>query len=363
MSTSCIITGGLGFIGQALCRYLLERPHLNDATGEERALKEIILFDTVEPSDRDREAFSQVSPAVSFRSGDISKPEVCEELVSSAEGDFLSVFHLAGIMSGQGEKDFDLCLRVNMDGTRHMLEATRRRAQAGLPTFVFASTAAAYGETGDCPVTDTTKLVPLNTYGMTKVCSELLVNDYTRKGFLNGKSARLPTVVVRPGLPNAATTSCYSGVVREPLHGVDVQLPVARNLPHAVTNTRALLKNIVVVHDAKWPEGLIDRAVTLPSVSTTLGDLAEALHAVVPKDEHVKLGKITDKPDPFLNGVVGNMACRSMKHDRAISLGCVEVPSIEDMVREFIEDYGDKITVTRERCLNGEPASKRVRTS
>ena len=144
-------------------------------------------------------------------------------------------------------------------------------------------------------------------------------------------------MIVRPGKPNAATTSCFSGVIREPLHGVDCVLPVDRSLPHTVTSARAIITNLVLLHDAVWPEGLVGRAVTLPSIPCTLGDLVKSMHRVIAPEDHVKLGKVIDNADPFLNKVVSGMACKYMDHSRALRLGLVEVPDTDTMVREFLE--------------------------
>jgi len=348
-----VITGGQGFLGQELCRYLLKQDGLKDGNDNQTAIKSIKLFDLIPP--KDPATGVNAETRVKCVSGDITKPQVCKALLQGSGP--LAVFHLAGVMSGQAEKDFDVGLSVNLDGTRNMLEGCRHRG--GRPKFVFASSMAVFGEAyggAEEPLTDTSKIVPKNTYGMTKACGELFVNDYTRKGFVNGRSARLPTVVVRPGLPNAATTSCYSGVVREPLHGVNVVLPVARNLPHSVTGTRTLIKNLVTLSNVAWPTGLTDRSATLPSRPATLQDLIDALLAVVPSEEHAKLGVIEDKEDPFLNGVVSSMNS-NMRHDRALQLGMAEVPELSTIVREFIEDFGENVVISV-----GKPAVKRART-
>jgi len=287
-------------------------------------------------------------PRVRIETGSIEDPATLARLVDTPG---MTVFHLAGIMSGQGEKDFDLCMRVNLDGCRNVLEACRARQaeDSRLVRVVFASSCATFGETTDLPVKDHTKQVPLNTYGVTKTVGELLVNDYTRKGFVDGCSARLPTVIVRPGAPNAASTSCFSGVAREPLKGVDVALPVGRHLPHAVTSTRAIIANLKALHDADMGavgQAPIDRAVSLPSISVTLQVIIDALHRVVPENQRSKLGKITDAVDPFLSGVVESMAMKSVNSSKALALGLQEVPDVDTIIREYIEDFSSDCVVS-----------------
>ncbi|CAE7258370.1 denD, partial [Symbiodinium pilosum] len=169
-----------------------------------------------------------------------------------------------------------------------------------------------------------------------------------RKGFVDGRTARLPTVIVRPGRPNAATTSCFSGVIREPLQGEDAILPVARTLPHSVTSTRALIYNLVTLHNAAWPPTLADRSANLPSRPCTLQQLVDALYEVVPEEEHSKLGKIIDKEDKFLSRVVGSMGS-NLSYERARELKMVPVPELKTVIEEFLEDFGEKSVVSRKR--------------
>jgi len=345
-----LIVGGAGFLGQELCKSLTQPDSagLKRRGGKVEAVEQIVLFDVPGSFDALKDAPCLQDARVSVETGRIEDPATLARLVDTPG---MSVFHLAGIMSGQGEKDFDLCLKVNMDGCRHVLEACRAKQAQGsrLVRLVFASSCAIFGETTDLPVKDDTKQVPLNTYGMTKAVGEMMVNDYTRKGFVDGCSARLPTVIVRPGAPNAASTSCYSGVAREPLKGVDVALPVGRHLPHAVTSTRAIIANLRALHDADMGavgQAPIDRAVSLPSTPVTLQTIIDALYRVVPESQRSKLGKITDAVDPFLNGVVGSMAMKSVDSSRALALGLQEVPDVDTIIREYVEDFSSACVVS-----------------
>src|SRR5262245_51108804 len=201
-----VITGGTGFVGLRLARRLLELGSLTGPSAGAEELDELLILDTTAPDPR-----PVGLDGASFAPGDVSDPSFVASHVEPGS----SVFHLASVLSGGGELDFDLALRVNLDGGRAVLEACRA---AGGCRLVFSSTYATYGG-AELPevVSDLTKLVPETTYGTTKAMVELLVNDYSRKGFLDGRSARLPTVIVRPGAPNAAASSWVSGVFREPL--------------------------------------------------------------------------------------------------------------------------------------------------
>eukprot|EP00929_Paragymnodinium_shiwhaense_P091992 TRINITY_DN51872_c0_g1_i3.p1 TRINITY_DN51872_c0_g1~~TRINITY_DN51872_c0_g1_i3.p1 ORF type:complete len:622 (-),score=160.08 TRINITY_DN51872_c0_g1_i3:207-2072(-) len=352
-----LITGGAGFLGQELCKLLLRNDHPGlQRTFEGKSIVErvekIVLFDIPGAFDAFKDAAHCKDPRVECATGSIDDDATMRRLIDTPG---MSVFHLAGIMSGQAEKDFDMGMRVNLEGTRVVLEAARVHSQAGgrLVRVVFASSMAIFGETLDCPVSDVTKPVSMNTYGMTKAVGEMFVNDYTRKRFVDGCSARLPTVIIRPGKPNAATTGAFSGVVREPLKGIDVVLPLERTLPHACTSTRMLVANLQRLHDADLGapgSGLVDRGVMLPSISVTIQMLIDALYRVVPKDWQSKLGKISDKIDPFLNGVVSKMAVKELTHHTAAKHGLLEVPDVDTIVREYIEDHA-------EDCLAGLPAA------
>src|SRR5436309_4430901 len=222
-----VVTGGLGFIGLALARRLLAR---EDVDG-------LVLFDA--PGAPDPPA--EVAGRAEIVRGDIRDRDLVAGLVAGGE---VAVFHLASVVSAQGEQDFDLAVTVNLDGGRNVLEACRRLGNR--PRVVFSSTLAAFGGSAmPETVTDTTKLTPQTTYGTTKAICELLVNDYTRKGFVDGRTARLPTVIVRAGAPNPAASAFASAVFREPLAGRDYVLPVGPETRMPVTGARTVVECLV----------------------------------------------------------------------------------------------------------------------
>ena len=204
-----VITGGTGFIGQRLARHILQRGSLTGPTGAPSAVDELVLFDHASPKD----LAVELGGRVRVSTGDISRRADVDDVI---DRDDIAVFHLASVLSGGGEQDFDQAMSVNLEGSRNVLDALR--ARTGRPRLVFASSLAAFGGAAmPDRVGDTTKQSPQTTYGTTKAICELLVNDYSRKGFLDGRSARLPTVIIRPGAPNSAASKlCQRGISRAP---------------------------------------------------------------------------------------------------------------------------------------------------
>ena len=324
-----VITGATGFIGGRLACALLDRGALTGTTGEEEPIDELLLFDSVDVPGlvREKEGDTVVRRVV----GDISD---CETVKGLIDRDDISVFHLASVVSGGGEQDFDLAMRVNLDGGRYVLEALR--AQDGLQRIVFASSIAVFGGAGmPSRVGDDVKQLPQTTYGITKAMLELLINDYTRKGFLDGRSARLPTVIIRPGKPNLAASSFVSGVFREPLNGVDFELPVPLNTVMPVLGYRAIVENLIKLHEVNAERLGDDRAVGLPSHTVTVQQMIDALNSVTSSR---LLGRISVKPDPFIVGI-----CRTWPRDcesvRAGMLGLRKEKNMEEIVRYYIDDY------------------------
>jgi nucleoside-diphosphate-sugar epimerase len=317
-----VVTGGLGFIGRALARRLLER---GDLAG--RDVSEVVLFDR--PGGEEVEGARTVL-------GDICDPGQVAALV---DAETVCVFHLASVLSGEGERDFDLALRVNLGGGRNVLEACR--AQGSRPRLVFSSTLAAFGGDG-MPETvgDTTKQTPQTTYGTTKAACELLVNDYTRKGFLDGRTARLPTVIVRPGAPNQAASSFASAVFREPITGRDYALPVGLDTRLPVIGERTVAEGLLRLAEVDGASLGHDRAVGLPGISVTVGEMVESLRRVA---GNRALGAVTLARDPEIEAIVATWP-RWVSSERALSLGLPQDEGLDSIVRAYIEDHAAQAT-------------------
>jgi D-erythronate 2-dehydrogenase len=323
-----VITGGCGFLGQQLAKSLLRRGSLTGPSGGQAEIDSLILFDAVVPPSSPELDDKRVEVVL----GDITNRET---VFSLCDRDDLSVFHLASVMSGGGEEDFDRALGVNVHGSRHVLEALR--ARSSLPRLVFTSSVAVFGgEFAKETVGDSTKQAPQTTYGATKAIVELLVNDYTRKGFLDGRAARLPTVVVRPGAPNAAASSFISSVVREPFHGVDVVVPVPLSTTMAVIGYRTAVACLVALHEIDGAKLGPDRAVELPSLPVTAEQLVASLGRVA---GNRRLGRVTVEPDPAITRIVDAWAAYTTA-GKAAALGLPHDPDADSIVRAFVEDFG-----------------------
>ena len=312
-----LITGGAGFIGSKLARALLARGTLAG-----RPIERIRLVDVVRAP-----AFED--PRVETIVGDVTRPGA---VFSWFAGGFDAVFHLAAVVSGQAETDFELGYAVNLDGTRHLLEAARHLCRR--PIFVFASSCAVYGGDVPEPITDTTHLTPQSSYGNQKAMGERLVADYHRKGFVVGTSLRLPTIVVRPGRPNLATTTFLSSIVREPLNGETANCPVPVDTKMYCLSPRAVVQ--AFVHAAELEEGALgkDRSLLLPGIAFTVAEEIAALERIAGKGV---TARITYDPDALIRRVVLSIPW-NFAPERALRLGFPVDPDIESIIRQHIED-------------------------
>lgn len=260
-----IITGGAGFLGARLARRLLERGALQSADGRAGSIDRIVLVDVTTPPALD-------DPRVSAVTGDLSDPALAGRLV---DADTTSVFHLAAIVSGMAEADFDLGMRINVDATRNLLEACR--ASGRCPRVVFTSSVAVFGGTLPERISETTALNPQTSYGVEKAIGELLLADYTRKGFVDGRALRLPTISVRPGRPNAAASSFASGIIREPLNGEEAICPVGPDARMWLASPDTAIETLIAAHEL--PSAALGncRWINAPGISVTVGDMVAAL--------------------------------------------------------------------------------------
>ncbi|MBE9555688.1 MAG: NAD-dependent epimerase/dehydratase family protein [Proteobacteria bacterium] len=324
-----VITGGTGFLGLNLARAIIKRGTMAGPSGRQEEVDGILLFDQVIP-DRLPDGLDS---RVTMQAGDISDRDTVFALV---DRDDISVFHLASVVSGGGEKDFDLAMRVNLDGGRHVFEAAR--ARNGLPRVVFASSVAVFGGSAMPKVVgDTTKQTPQTTYGLTKAIGELMVNDYTRKGFFDGRTVRLPTIFIRPGKPNAAASSFASGVFREPLNGEECVLPVRTDVQMALLGYRNAVAGFVGLHEAEGAAIGDDRAVVLPSGTYTVEEMIEGVKRVAAAND-ITLGPITVRPDPAIEAIVAGWATHS-EAPRAEALGLPNDESLDRVIQDYIDDF------------------------
>lgn len=326
-----VITGGGGFLGSQLARQLLKRGELTAASGQIERIDEIVLFDT-HFSDLVSTSFKE-HPRVHQVCGDIADRDQVFPLI---DRDDLSVFHLASMVSGECEERFEDALRINLDGQIHLLEACRARQST--PRFVFSSGIAAFGgEVMPDKVTDETKRTPLTTYGMTKVMGELLINDYTRKGFIDGRSARLPTIIIRPGKANAAASSFASSVLREPLAGKTYELPVDRSQLIPVLGYRDVIKSFIALHEAAADSLGNDRAFGLPSIQLSVSEMIETLEEAA-SSRNIPLGAIIDKPDPVIRRIVATWPLAT-DGSRALKIGVPAPSSLVQIIDAYIDDF------------------------
>jgi nucleoside-diphosphate-sugar epimerase len=324
-----VITGGTGFVGLNIARALVRRNTLTGPSGEQESIDEMVLFDAAAPEERP----SGLDDRVTIESGDISDRETVFGLI---DRDDIAVFHLASILSGGGERDFDLAMQVNLTGGLNVLEALRERE--GAPRMVFASTQAVFGGPAmPAEVRDETKQTPQTTYGVTKAILELLINDYTRKGFIDGRGARLPTIIIRPGRPNSAASSFCSGVFREPLDGAECVLPVGLDVRMPLLGYRNCVRSFIALHEADGAAIGPDRIMNLPSASYSVAEMVEAVKRAAER-HGIGLGPITVSPDPVVQKIVDGWA-KDAGSDRARALGLPFDESLDHVVEDYIEDF------------------------
>jgi nucleoside-diphosphate-sugar epimerase len=320
-----LITGAAGMIGRKLVARLAKDGKLHGQT-----IARLTLTDVVTP-----ETPRDFAGAVEASTSDLSAPGAAAKAVAARPD---VIFHLAGVVSGEAEVDFEKGYRVNLDGTRALFEAIRLAEFK--PKIVFTSSIAVYGAPFPASIPDDFHLTPLTSYGTQKAICELLLADYTRRGFFDGVGIRLPTICVRPGKPNKAASGFFSGIIREPLAGQEALLPVAESVRHTHASPRAAVG--FLIHAAGLTRDQLGPRINLamPGVSCTVGEQIDALRRVAGDKVAARIRR---EPDQLVQRIVAGWAERlDAKH--ASDLGFRAESTFDDIIRVHIQDeLGGKI--------------------
>ncbi len=318
-----VITGGGGFIGFKLAKALLAR-----GTLAAEKIARLTLVDQAFPAELPED------PRLETLAGDISDPSFAARAI---EPDTASIFHLAAVVSGAAEADFDLGMRVNLKGMQNVLDQARRCARP--PRLVFASSVAAFG--GQLPhvLDDSTTPAPQTSYGSQKVIGEYLVSDFSRKGYVDGRSLRLPTIVVRPGKANAAASSFASAAVREPLAGVAYECPLPPETGVWLLSPRRVVEAFIHAHDLPASRWGSNRVVNLPGITVTVAEMIAAMGKIA--GSHVA-ERVSWKLDARIDAIVKTWPVR-FATPRALAMGFKADPGIDAVIRDYIADENVKI--------------------
>jgi nucleoside-diphosphate-sugar epimerase len=322
-----LITGAAGMIGRKLTARLVKDGALNG-----QPIERLTLIDVIAPQ-RPEKFAGEVETAAA----DIADPAAVQKAVAGRPD---VIFHLAGVVSGEAEVDFEKGMRVNLDGSRALLEAIRKAGGGYRPRLVFTSSIAVFGAPFPDAIADDFHLTPLTSYGTQKAAVELLLADYTRRGFLDGVGIRLPSIVVRPGRPNKAASGFFSSIIREPLNGEDAVLPVAESVLHWHASPRAAVG--FLLHAAALDAAKLGPRVnlTMPGVCCTV---AEQIAALCRVGGEAVASRIRREPDPLVARIVAGWPSR-FDARRALALGFAVEASFDDIIRVHIEDeLGGKI--------------------
>jgi nucleoside-diphosphate-sugar epimerase len=316
-----LIIGAAGMVGRKLTERLVKDGSLGG-----REITRATLHDVVTP-----EKPANASFEVTTLASDFSEVGEAEKLVGARPD---VIFHLAAIVSGEAEAEFDKGYRINLDGTRRLFEAVRQVGDGYKPRLVFTSSVAVFGAPFPEAIGDEFFHTPLTSYGTQKAIGELLLSDYSRRGFFDGVGIRLPTICVRPGKPNKAASGFFSNIIREPLAGQEAVLPVTEDVRHWHASPRSAVG--FLLHAATLDTGKLGwrRNLSMPGVSVTVGEQIDSLRRVA---GHKVVARIRREPDPVIIGIVAGWP-RNFAPNRAESLGFTAEKSFDDIVRAHIDD-------------------------
>ncbi len=316
-----LVTGSAGMIGRKLVARLSKDNKLNGASIDRLTLIDVIAADHPGEFSGNADTFA----------ADLSSPGAAEKAVANRPD---VIFHLASVVSGEAEIDFDKGYRANLDGTRALLEAVRRSGGGYRPRFIFTSSIAVFGAPFPDAIPDEFHSTPLTSYGTQKAICELLLADYTRRGFLDGIGIRLPTIVVRPGKPNQAASGFFSGIIREPLNGQDAVLPVSDDVRHWHASPRAAVE--FLLHAASLTRETLGARInlTMPGVCCTVAEQIAALERLAGAKA---VARIRREPDELIMRIVAGWP-RRFDARRAVALGFKAEASFDDIIRAHVED-------------------------
>lgn len=314
-----LITGGAGFLGQAVITRLIEQGLVIKLDGQNLPVESIVSFD---------QGVGQLQhPKLSYQTGDIGDAARVSQVVSAATS---VVIHLAAVVSSTAEAQFDLGMHVNVDGTRNLLEACRHQTKQA--RLLFASSVATFGGALPTIVLDSTTPTPQGSYGIQKLIGEHLVQDYSRKGFIDGRSVRVPTVVVRPGTPNGAASGFASGIIREPLRGIDAVLPVPGTTQMWVAAPQTVVTMLLAslaLPAANWG---MNRSLNLPGLTVSMDQALESLGRIAGS---AVAARVSRQINPAIERLVASWPAR-FDTARASQMGIVADTNFDDIVQSYI---------------------------
>jgi nucleoside-diphosphate-sugar epimerase len=317
-----LVLGAAGMVGRKLCERLLRDGRLGKSD-----ITKLTMHDVVEPKKPEKAGFP-----VETVSGDFAVPGAAEKLIAGRPD---VIFHLAAIVSGEAEAEFDKGYRINLDGTRYLIDAIRAIGGGYKPRLVFTSSIAVFGAPFPDKIGDEFIHTPLTSYGTQKSICEMLIADYTRKGLLDGIGIRLPTICVRPGAPNKAASGFFSNIIREPLAGKEAILPVSEDVRHWHASPRSAVGFLIHAGTMDLETMGPRRNLSMPGMSVTVGEQIAALGRVAGKNV---VARIKRETDPIITGIVSGWP-RDFDTARALKLGfTTDEKTFDDIIRIHIED-------------------------
>ena len=316
-----LVLGGAGMVGRKFIERLARDGQLGGKPVTRVTAQDVVVASPPPAAPFDFEAVIS----------DLSLPGEAEKLIATRPE---LIVHLAAIVSGEAEADFDKGYRINLDGTRYLFEAIRRVGSGYKPRVVFTSSIAVFGAPFHDKIEDEFFTTPLTSYGTQKAIGELLLSDYSRRGFFDGVGIRLPTICVRPGKPNKAASGFFSNIIREPLNGEEAVLPVSDQVRHWHASPRSAVG--FLIHAATMDTAAIGprRALTMPGYSCTVAEQIEALRKVAGENVVKRIKRV---PDPVIDGIVAGWP-RNFNPQRALALGFKSEANFEEIIRVHIDD-------------------------